>query len=54
MTRTTRSYHDMAINLHRQLLVIDGHADTLDRCLTEGVSLEKAQPLFHLDLPRIE
>lgn len=38
--------------LHERCLVIDGHADTLDRVLNEGLPLTEAAP-YHIDLPRL-
>lgn len=50
---TTLSYHERALELHRRLLVIDGHADTLDRVLEEGHDFLEPAPDFHIDLPRL-
>jgi membrane dipeptidase len=50
---TTLSYHERAQELHRRLLVIDGHADTLDRVLEEGHDFLEPSPDFHIDLPRL-
>jgi membrane dipeptidase len=50
---TTSSYHERAQELHRRLLVIDGHADTLDRVLEEGHDFLESAPDFHIDLPRL-
>lgn len=50
---TTLSYHERARALHRELLVIDGHADTLDRVLEEGHDFLEAAPDLHIDLPRL-
>lgn len=50
---TTLSYHERALELHRQLLVIDGHADTLDRVLEEGHDFLEPSADFHIDLPRL-
>lgn len=50
---TTLSYHERAKELHRRLLVIDGHADTLDRVLEEGHDFLERSPELHIDLPRL-
>lgn len=50
---STLSYHAQARELHRRLLIIDGHADTLDRVLEEGHDILEPSPDFHIDLPRI-
>ncbi len=50
---TTISYHERAMELHRRLLVIDGHADTLERVLEEGHDFLEPAPDFHIDLPRL-
>lgn len=39
--------------LHERCLVIDGHADTLDRVLDEGMPLTDCSPDYHIDLPRL-
>lgn len=40
--------------LHERCLVIDGHADTLDRVLNEGLPLTESAPDYHIDLPRLK
>lgn len=40
--------------LHERCLVIDGHADTLDRVLNEGTPLTQSAPDLHIDLPRLQ
>ncbi len=54
MTTAARSYHDLALDLHRRVPIVDGHADTLDRSLDEGVAFGTEQPLLHIDLPRMK
>jgi len=39
--------------LHERCLIIDGHADTLDRVLNEGLPLTESAPDYHIDLPRL-
>ncbi|MBM3266930.1 MAG: dipeptidase [Candidatus Sericytochromatia bacterium] len=53
-TPKARSYHDLAVDLHNRVPVVDGHADTLDRSLEEGVALGPAQPMLHIDVPRMK
>ncbi|MBM3274809.1 MAG: membrane dipeptidase, partial [Candidatus Sericytochromatia bacterium] len=54
MTQTAaRSYHDLALDLHRRVPVVDGHADTLDRSIEEGVPFGPEQPMLHIDVPRM-
>lgn len=40
--------------LHSRCLIIDGHADTLDRVLTEGSAFTESAPDLHIDLPRLK
>lgn len=40
--------------LHARCLVIDGHADTLDRVLTEGHAFIEPATDFHIDWPRLK
>lgn len=40
--------------IHERALIIDGHADTLDRVLTEGRSFTEPAPDFHIDWPRLK
>ncbi len=42
-----------ALRLHAEALVIDAHADTLDRVLVEGHGFIDACDDFHIDLPRV-
>jgi membrane dipeptidase len=42
-----------ALRLHAETLVIDAHADTLDRVLNEGHGFISACDDFHIDLPRM-
>lgn len=46
-------YLQEAMALHERALVIDGHADTLDRVLNEGHSFLESSPDFHIDMPRV-
>ncbi len=48
-----RSYHERAQALHRRVPLVDAHADTLDRCLEEGVPFGGEAPALHIDLPRL-
>lgn len=43
----------MARELHARCLVIDGHADTLDRVLTEGCTFLEGSSALQLDWPRM-
>lgn len=49
----SRSYHEQALDLHRRVPIVDAHADTLDRCLDEGVAFGTALEALHIDLPRL-
>lgn len=51
-TATTDSL-EAARALHRRALVIDAHADTLERSLVEGFPFGGATPEAHLDVPRL-
>lgn len=50
---TAQSYHEAALDLHRRVPIVDGHADTLDRSIEEGVPFGSEQPALHIDLPRM-
>lgn len=47
------SYHEKALELHRRITVIDGHADTLTLVVDEGHQLAAGYPDFHVDAPRL-
>ncbi|HXX93268.1 MAG TPA: hypothetical protein VEN81_06515, partial [Planctomycetota bacterium] len=44
---------DRALDLHREALVVDGHADTIGRFLDDGEDLGTDTGRGHLDLPRM-
>src|SRR5437016_13049051 len=44
---------DRALDLHRDAIVVDGHADTIGRFLDEGEDLGSETGKGHLDLPRM-
>jgi membrane dipeptidase len=44
---------DAALQLHRDAIVIDGHADTISRALDDGEDLGAETGRGHLDLPRM-
>src|ERR1041384_3425951 len=44
---------DRALELHREAIVVDGHADTIGRYLDEGEDLGLETRKGHLDLPRM-
>jgi membrane dipeptidase len=48
------AHRERALALHRSCLIVDGHADTLDRILTEGHSFLEPSPDFQIDWPRLQ
>jgi len=44
---------DPALDLHRDAIVVDGHADTISRFLDDGEDLGSETGKGHLDLPRM-
>ena len=44
---------DRALELHREAIVVDGHADTISRFLDDGEDLGSETGKGHLDLPRM-
>lgn len=50
---STPDWLTRARDLHRRVLVIDGHADTLDRAVTEGLDFARGAAELHLDWPRL-
>ncbi|HVR85787.1 MAG TPA: membrane dipeptidase, partial [Planctomycetota bacterium] len=44
---------DPALELHREAIVVDGHADTISRALDDGEDLGAETGKGHLDLPRM-
>ncbi len=44
---------DRALELHREAIVVDGHADTIGRSLDDGEDLGTETGKGHLDLPRM-
>jgi membrane dipeptidase len=44
---------DFALDLHREAIVVDGHADTISRFLDDGEDLGSETGKGHLDLPRM-
>lgn len=53
MPKTAHALREHALDLHQRCLIIDGHADTLDRVVSEGLSFAEAAPPFQIDLPRL-
>lgn len=53
MTQTANALREQALELHRRCLIVDGHADTLDRVLNDGHSFTDPSPDFQIDLPRL-
>ena len=45
--------NDRARKLHREAIVVDGHADTIGRSLDNGEDLGTETGKGHLDLPRM-
>jgi membrane dipeptidase len=44
---------DSALELHRRAIVIDMHADTVQRVLDQGIDLQAGASGLHLDLPKM-
>lgn len=47
------SYHEKALELHRRVPVIDGHADTLTLVVDEGHPFVDGGGSHHIDVPRL-
>ena len=48
-----RAVPDEVLAVHRAATVVDGHSDTAQRLLDEGIDFGRRLPDGHMDLPRL-